>query len=265
MSYVNSYTVVAVCTMEEAKRLLSAMISNYAEANKTTFEPKSSFIELYKQFVECNESDYYFDLTMVDPRNDYGYEEPIISLYYMKNGLLVFKFNFASKYSFDNAHFITLYNKANVPFYVLENPEEIGHCYSEIPYNRNINEYPDSVNFFTNYYYDPETVWDKLEDEDAYLMEILECAAEKPAPDLTKIIMDPIEMQHIIETDPEKFEIQRRLIGDLVLWDGWDPAKLQPYFDFLEGEEVNREEHIENFSVDEVLYSLTLPLDEVKE
>lgn len=265
MGYVNSYTVVAVCTLDEAKNLLSAMISNYAEANNKTIEPKSSFTELYKQFVECNKSKYYFDMAMIDPDNDYGFEEPNMALYYLKNGMFVFVYRFASKYSFDDANFTTLYNKVNVPFYILENPEEAGHCYNEIPFNSKINEYSDSVNFFTNYYNDPEWVWELLEDEDEYLLEIIENAAEKPAPNITKIIMDSSEMKRIMETAPEEFEIQRRLLGDLVLWDGWDPDKLKPYFDFLEGKEVDKEEHIENFSVNEVLQSLTLPLDEVKD
>ena len=265
MGYVNSYTAVAVCTLDEAKQLLSAMISNFAEAKGTTIEPKSTFKELYDQFVECNDSDYYIDMAVIDPDNEYGFEEPRMDLFYLKNGIFVFRYGFASKYSFDDANFITLYNKANVPFYVLQNPEEMGHCYSEIPFNSNIKEYSDSVNFFTNYYNDPETVWDLLDEEDDYLAEILEGAAEKPAPDLSKIIMDPDEIQHIMATDPEKFEAQRRLIADLVLWDGWDPAKLQPYMDFLEGKEVDREEHIENYSVDEVLNSYTIPLKYVKE
>ena len=51
-------------------------------------------------------------------------------------------------------------------------------------------------------------------------------------------------MALIQQTNPEKFQQQRRLIDDLALWSGWEPAQLQPYFDILNGKEVDKEAEI---------------------
>ena len=64
--------------------------------------------------------------------------------------------------------------------------------------------------------------------------DLIRGAVYKPAPSVKDIIMDPKEMERIQTSHREEFLRQRRLIADLALWDGWNPADLQPYIDYLD-------------------------------
>ena len=52
MSNTTSYDIVAVCTPNEAKRLITTMVENYAKFNNADIEPKSNLLDLWRQIRE---------------------------------------------------------------------------------------------------------------------------------------------------------------------------------------------------------------------
>ena len=72
-------------------------------------------------------------------------------------------------------------------------------------------------------------------------------------------------MSEIEKNDKQEFLRQRRLIADLALWDGWDPAQLQLYIDYLDGKDVPEDAEIESESPYCLFRNITAPLENFQE
>lgn len=286
MGAVNSYTIVAVCTVNETKALLSAMITNYCQYKGTQIDPEEKLLNLLKQTqkicedeeiifrfqsVEDDDSlawtyDMCFMMEMIRPDEHDAYETSL-NFYYLINGLVVVRFHYSTKYSGCEHLFRSLSKQiGGLPLFVLENPDGWGHQYLEISdFEKNDEDFTDAVNFFTNFYDDPNHVWDLLEEGDEYITDVIRGAITKPAPDSKKIISDPKKMLEIEKNDKQEFLRQRRLIADLALWDGWDPAQLQLYIDYLDGKDVPEDAEIESESPYCLFRNITAPLEDFQE
>ena len=247
MSNTASYDVVTVCTPDEAKTLLTTMIMNYCKHNNVQIEPEKNLSDLWNQIkkTECG----LFCMEMIDPEEDseeyYRFDINGMTMYYLKNGLLLFRFQFDSEYSLDVQPFVSLYNQiGRIPFFELEDSDAGDYYYQEIT-DKDFKSFPgewseDAIRYFKDYYesYSSDEIWKKLEQDWYYSDErdfaaLIRGAVCKPAPSVKEIILDPKEMERIQASDPEEFLRQRRLIADLALWDGWDPDVLQPYIEYL--------------------------------
>ena len=286
MGNVNSYTVVTVCTVNEAKTLLSSMISNYCQNSKAQIEPKEKLLEILKQTQKICEDeeivfpfqsvddddslawtyDMCFMMEMIRPDEHDAYETSLY-FYYLINGLVVIKYHYSTKYSGCEYLFRSLSRQiGELPFFALENPEEWGHQYIEISdFEKDGEDFTDAVSFFTNFYDDPDRVWELLMDGDDYISEVIRGALSKPAPDSKKIISDPKKMSEIEKTDKQEFLRQRRLIADLALWDGWDPAQLQLYIDYLDGKGEPEEAESVSKSPFCLFQNIVAPLEDYEE
>ncbi len=143
----------------------------------------------------------------------------------------------------DDDQFASLYEQiGRIPFFELEDSDTGDFYYRETTENGFEDSSGDwseeAINFYKHFYYDSDYAWELLEDEDDEygIADMVRYAVEKPAPSVKKIILEPDEMARIHSSDPAEFLRQRRLIADLALWDGWDPAQLQPYNDYLDGQ-----------------------------
>lgn len=263
MSAINSYDVVAVCSFEETKKLISALITNYCKYKDIEIVLKTKLQDLIDQMqCLCDEElgprDAYdetmrFMLEMIDGSEDNDSYNQEFSIYYLKNGLFVNRFTWNSEYMNEEYRFEDLSNQiGQIPFFVMLNPEETGHDYFEISnFDKDTMDYEDAVKFFCNYYLESDYVWELLEDKnDPYgIVDMLENAINKPAPDANQIIMNSEKMKEIQETDSEEFLRQRRLIADIVLWSGWNPKELQPFIDHINGKEVDKENIEEHYNI----------------
>ena len=54
-------------------------------------------------------------------------------------------------------------------------------------------------------------------------------------------------------------------VADLALWDGWDPAHLQLYIDYLDGKDVPEDAVIESESPYCLFRNITAPLENFQE
>ena len=245
MSNTASYDVVTVCTPDEAKTLLTTMIMNYCKHNDDQIEPANDLSDLWNQIEEIS-----FCMEMIDPEEDskdyYRFDINGMTMYYLKNGLLLFRFQFDSEYSLDIQPFVSLYNQiGRIPFFELENSDAGDYYYQEIT-DKDFRPFPGewsekAIRYYKDYYqsYSSDEIWKKLEQDWYYsderdFADLIRGAVCKPAPSVKDIILDPKEKERIQASDPEEFLRQRRLIADLALWDGWDPAELQPYIDYLD-------------------------------
>lgn len=273
MSNITSHDVVTVCTPDEAKTLLTTMIMNYCKHNNVQIEPKKKLLELWEQIRKINYG--LFCMEMIDPKEDnMGYRRfdiTAMDVSYLKNGLFLFRFKFDSKYCLDNEQFESLYEQiGKIPFFELEDSDAGDFYYQELVndgfHNVSGSWSEEAINFYKHFYYDSDYAWELLEDEDDEygIADMVRYAIEKPAPSVKEIIIDPKEMAHIQNSNPEEFLRQRRLIADLALWDGWDPAQLQPYIDYLDGKEVNKEE-VEEVSSDCLFNEIVASLEDFQE
>ena len=248
MSNITSYDVVTVCTPVEAKTLLTTMIMNYCKHNNVQIEPQKNLSDLWKQIkeIDCGP----FAMEMIDPEEDsmeyYRFDTNGMSMYYLKNGLLLFRFQFDSRYSLDVQPFESLYKQiGRIPFFELEDSDAGVYYYQEITdegfrsFSGDWSE--EAIRFYKQEapFYSSDEIWEKLKNEKDYsdehdFADLIRGAVYKPAPSVKDIIMDPKEMERIQTFDREEFLRQRRLIADLALWDGWNPADLQPYIDYLD-------------------------------
>lgn len=250
MSNIASYDVVTVCTPDEAKSLLTTMIMNYCKHNNIQIEPAKNLSDLWNQIEEIP-----FCMEMIDPEEDsmeyYRFDTNGMSMYYLKNGLLLFRFQFDSRYSLDVQPFESLYKQiGRIPFFELEDSDAGVYYYQEIidegfrSFSGDWSE--EAIRFYRYYYesYSSDEIWEKLKNEKDYsdetdFADLIRGAVDKPAPSVKDIIMDPKEMERIQTSDPEEFLRQRRLIADIALWDGWDPTELQFFIDYLDRMDEN--------------------------
>ena len=246
MSNIASYDVVTVCTPDEAKTLLTAMIMNYCKHNNVQIEPQNNISDLWKQIkkIDCGP----FAMEMIDPEEDsiYRFDTKDMIVYYLKNGLILFRFQFDSRYCLDVQPFVSLYNQiGKIPFFELEDSDAGDYYYREIT-DKDFRPFPgewseEAIRFFKQEasFYSSDEIWGMLKDERDYsdehdFADMIRGAVCKPDTSTKDIILDPKEMERIQASDPEEFLRQRRLIADLALWDGWNPAELQPYIYYLD-------------------------------